>query len=98
MVGTLRTCSSNPTLPAGLTIEAATCGISGTPTSANTLTFVSYTIIGSDNSVTKEVTIGIKIKIKSAPSCVDGDLDTGETCEDGNLVNGDGCNSTCSGP
>ncbi|MCG9875097.1 MAG: putative Ig domain-containing protein [Leptospiraceae bacterium] len=96
VVGTLRTCSSNPTLPAGLTIEAATCAISGTPTSGTTATFISHRITGSDNSVTKEVTIGIKIK--SAPVCADGDLDSGETCDDGNTVNGDGCNSTCSGP
>lgn len=95
VVGTLRTCTSNPTLPAGLTIEATTCAISGTPTSATTLTFISHKITGSDNTVTKEVTIGIKIK--SAPSCGDGDLDSGETCDDGNTINADGCNSTCSG-
>jgi hypothetical protein len=59
LVGTPTSCSANPALPAGLSINNTTCAISGTPTTTQALT--NYTITASDSNLSITTSIGIII-------------------------------------
>lgn len=59
-------CSSSPALPAGLTIAATTCAISGTPTTAQAAT--DYTITASNSSSNATTTINITIANPGVPT------------------------------
>lgn len=56
--GAVISCSSSPTLPPGIALSA-TCGMSGTPTAAQTAT--SYTIIATNSAGTSTATINITV-------------------------------------
>jgi hypothetical protein len=66
--GTPTSCISNPTLPAGLTLDQATCAITGTPTSAGALAPALYTITASN--VAGSVNDTISLEIVSAPTSI----------------------------
>jgi hypothetical protein len=66
--GTPTSCISNPTLPAGLTLDQATCAITGTPTSAGALAPALYTITASN--VAGSVNDTISLELVSAPTSI----------------------------
>lgn len=92
VTGTVSSCSSNTSLPAGLSINSTNCALTGTPTAnqANT----SYTISASNSF--GSTTTSISIRVQDAV-CGNAIIEGNETCDDGNTINADGCNSTCSG-
>ena len=57
--GTPTSCSSNPTLPSGLSINSTTCAISGTPTSLSTATNYAITATNSVGSSTSTINITV---------------------------------------
>lgn len=57
--GTPTSCSSSPALPGGITINATTCAISGTPTDAQAST--AYTITASNASGSGQTSISIAV-------------------------------------
>ena len=68
VTGTITNCTANPSLPTGLSINATTCAISGTPTATQAAT--SYTITASNSG--GNVTATISIVVSAAPNCVAG--------------------------
>ncbi|MCB1144999.1 MAG: putative Ig domain-containing protein [Leptospiraceae bacterium] len=62
--GTITSCTSNPTLPSGLTLNSSNCSISGTPTVASSAT---YTISASNQYGSTSSTIQISVN-DSPPS------------------------------
>lgn len=63
--GNINTCSSNPSLPDGLSIDSSTCTISGTPISIQNATI--YTITASNSSASRSTEISIAVT-QAAPS------------------------------
>jgi len=63
--GRINSCSSNPSLPVGLSIESSTCTITGTPSTIQTATV--YTITASNSTASKTTEISIAVT-QSAPS------------------------------
>jgi len=61
LTGTVTSCTSSPSLPSGLSINATTCAISGTPTVNQFATY--YTITASNSTGT--ATTGISIAVTS---------------------------------
>ncbi|MCP5500604.1 MAG: putative Ig domain-containing protein [Leptospiraceae bacterium] len=59
VTGTVTSCTASPTLPAGLSIAATTCVISGTPTTVQSAT--SYTITATNSAGNTTATISIKV-------------------------------------
>jgi len=59
ITGTITSCTSAPTLPAGLTLNNTTCAISGTPTAVQSAT--NYVISASNSAGSAPVTISITI-------------------------------------
>jgi len=59
--GIVSSCISNPSLPAGLSIDSSTCAISGTPTALQTAT--SYIITASNNGGSVQTYITITINL-----------------------------------
>ncbi|MEM7183717.1 MAG: putative Ig domain-containing protein [Spirochaetota bacterium] len=57
--GTVTSCSASPSLPSGLSLDATTCAISGTPTTKQSST--SYTITASNSGGSTNTTISIII-------------------------------------
>ncbi|MCP5498469.1 MAG: DUF1554 domain-containing protein [Leptospiraceae bacterium] len=66
--GTVTSCTSNPTLPNGLSIDATTCAISGTPTTAQAAT--TYTITASNTYGSTTASISITVNGITAPSAL----------------------------
>lgn len=64
VTGTVTSCSASPTLPAGLSISATTCAISGTPTATQAAT--SHTITASN--VSGSTTASINVTVNAPPS------------------------------
>ncbi|MGK5082516.1 putative Ig domain-containing protein [Bdellovibrionota bacterium FG-1] len=58
--GAVTSCTSAPALPTGLSINATTCVISGTPTAIASVTVYAITATNSGGSVSKNVTITVK--------------------------------------
>ncbi|WP_246838941.1 putative Ig domain-containing protein [Leptospira yasudae] len=61
LTGTITSCTSDITLPAGLGLNATTCALSGTPTAAQTAT--TYTITASNAFGSTNTTISIMVNI-----------------------------------
>lgn len=59
MGGAITSCSSNPALPAGISLGATDCMLSGTPVAASSLT--NYVITASNTGGSSSSTIGIKV-------------------------------------
>jgi hypothetical protein len=57
--GTLTSCTSSPTLPAGLSVDNSTCVISGTPTAVSSA--ASYTITATNSGGSSSATISITV-------------------------------------
>lgn len=57
--GTISACTASPTLPAGLSIAATTCTISGTPTTTQGAVTYTITATGSTGSATAQLTLRI---------------------------------------
>ena len=64
--GTPTSCTSNPALPAGLTLNQATCAITGTPTSAGAVAPTLHTITASN--MAGSVNDTISLELVSAPT------------------------------
>lgn len=64
-IGTATSCSVNPTLPTGLSIDNQTCAISGTPTAAQAAT--NYTITATNPFGSTTATISIAVNATSTP-------------------------------
>ena len=67
VTGTVTSCTTNPTLPAGLTINATTCVISGTPTADSVAT--NYTVTATNATGSNTATISITVN-PAAPSAL----------------------------
>jgi len=63
VIGTVTSCSANPTLPAGLNLNAATCVISGTPTVTQTATNHTITGITSNGNTTANMRIAVFVPV-----------------------------------
>lgn len=59
VTGKIESCAANPPLPAGLTLDATTCAISGTPTSLQAAT--SHTITAANSAGKTEAVISIEV-------------------------------------
>jgi len=68
VTGTVTSCSASPTLPAGLSINATTCAISGTPTATQAATSYTITATNSTGSTTASINIGVNAPV--APSAL----------------------------
>lgn len=62
--GTISSCTISPSLPAGLSLDATTCAISGTPTASSAAT--SYTVTASNSGTTSTATVTIKVQTNTA--------------------------------
>lgn len=60
VTGNLTSCTATPSLPVGLTLNATTCAISGTPSTANPTT-TTYKITGTNSNGSTSTDIGIQI-------------------------------------
>lgn len=93
VTGTVNSCSSNTSLPAGLSINSTNCALTGTPTANQADT--SYTISASNSF--GSTTTSISIRVQDAV-CGNNIVEGNEACDDGNTVAGPTCNATCTGP
>ncbi|MGC3998495.1 MAG: putative Ig domain-containing protein [Anaeromyxobacter sp.] len=89
--GPVTSWSVEPPLPAGLTLDAATGVLSGTPEAEAAQATYTVTATNSGGSTAT----GLTLTVRPAPFCGDGSVDAGEACDDGNTVANDGCNATC---
>ncbi len=90
VTGTITNCTANPALPAGLSIAATTCAISGTPTASSTAT--AYTITATN--ATGNTTANINITVNAA-SCTTCKMFFTATNYDGNLGGFTGADAKC---
>ncbi len=81
--------SVSPALPAGLSLDAGTGVVSGTPTVVTAQATYVVTATNTGGSATANLVVTV------VDACGDGNLDAGEECDDGNLANDDGCSRTC---
>jgi len=59
VLGTITTCTVNPALPTGLTIDNATCAISGTPTTTQSATTYTITASNAFGSTTTSISMAV---------------------------------------
>lgn len=57
--GSITSCASSPTLPSGLSLDATTCTLSGTPTAIKILTGYTITATNSEGSTTANINITV---------------------------------------
>lgn len=68
VTGSVTSCSVTPALPAGLTLDATSCGMSGTPTA--TQAAASYTVTGSNSA--GDTSVSVKIAVVEYTALIEG--------------------------
>ncbi len=71
LTGTVTSCSSSPSLPSGLSINATTCAISGTPTINQFATYYTITASNSTGSATAGISIAVTSPVTSGTCSYD---------------------------